>query len=157
MGQQHWSFFRHGDSSFGLFYPRGYTLAAFADMERALAAEKALQEAGIPGQDVRAVSGEFVAGRLESAEGRSRFERFKVHVAEALGTEEVFVEQDLEFAHKGGAFLFVHTPDDASTQRVKELLDEHHPEYARRYGRMAIERLYENGQKVELRSQLQAR
>lgn len=154
---QHWSFFRHSDTSFGLFYPRGYTLAAFTDMERALGAEKALQQAGIAGEDVRAVSGEFVAGRLESAEGRSLFERFKVQVAEALGTEEIFIEQDLDFARKGGAFLFVHTPDDESTQRVKELLDEHHPEYARRYGRMAIERLFENGRKVELRSELPAR
>src|SRR5690606_38123039 len=104
-----------------------------------------------------AVSGVFIAGRLESPEGRTRFERFQAHIAEALGTEEVFIEQDLEYAHQGGAFLFVHTPDDESTRRVAELLLEHHPEYARRYGAVAIERLYENGRKVELRSQLQSR
>lgn len=154
---QHWSLFRHGDSSFGLFYPKGYTLAAFTDMEHALAAENDLKRAGIPAEDVRAVSGEFVAGRLESPEDRTLRERFKVHVAEALGTEEVFVEQDLAFAHEGGAFLFVHTPDDATTARVKELLERNRPEYARRYGGMAIERLYEDGRQVGIRGELGAR
>lgn len=154
---QHWSFFRHGDSPFGLFFPRGYTVAAFPDMDRAMAAEKALQKAGIPRQDVRAVSGEFVAGRLESDADRSRFERFRMRLDEALGSEGVFIEQDIAFAHGGGAFLFVHTPDDAATRRVAGLLDEHHPEYARRYKRMAIEPLYENGRKVELARQVQAR
>lgn len=157
MGQQHWSFFRHGDTSFGMFYPRGYTLVAFPRMEQALAAEKSLREAGVPGSEVRAVSGDFVAGRLQTAEGRSGFERFKAKIAEALGTEEIFAEQDLEYANQGGAFLFVHTPDDESTERAMALLDEHHPDHARRYRGMAIERLYENGRKVETRTDLESR
>lgn len=148
---QHWSFFRHGDTSFGLFYPKGYTLAAFETMERALAAEKDLRDGGIPAEDVRAVSGDFVAGRLENPEDRNLLDRIKVQFAEALGTEESFIEQDLAFAQEGGAFLFVHTPDDATTEDVKERLKPHAPEYARRYRPMAIERLFDHGHVIEVR------
>lgn len=138
-----WSWFKDGDSSFGMFYPKHYTLAGFADMAAAEAAAQALVAAGFAAGDVRTVSGRFLVEELESQEDAGLFDRIKAAIAEFIGTETYFIDQDVELARKGGAFVFVYTPEESDGQRAEAVLRRHPTVHARRYLGMAIERVIE--------------
>jgi hypothetical protein len=140
---QHWSFFRDGDTSFGMFYPKHYTLAGFADARSADRAATALKDDGIAFDDVRVVSGDILVQELQSRDDAGWLERMKARVAEFLGTETYFIDQDVSLAQNGGAFLFVYTPDGSPRERIEEILRAHDPVYARRYGDAVIERVIE--------------
>lgn len=141
MSNDRWDFFKDGDTSFGLFYPRHYTLAGYPDAARAEAGADALRRAGFPTDDVRVVSGTFLTDRLTSQDGASMLDRVKASVAEFIGTETYFIDQDVELAERGGAFVFVYTPEEEDGARVTAALAGHRPAHARRYLAMAIERL----------------
>jgi hypothetical protein len=138
---QRWNFFKEGDSSFGLFYPKNYTLAGFTGQEQAEAAARELRAARCPDDDVRVVSGSFVVDYLESQADAGWLERVKAAIAEFIGTETYFIDQDIALARRGGSFLFVYTPDDQSSERVETVLIRHPVVHARRYLPLAIERL----------------
>lgn len=143
MTQERWSFFKDGDSSFGMFYPKNYTLAGFKDRQAADVAMRALLDGNLPQEDVQVVSGSFLIEELESQPDSSWLDRIKQSIAEFIGTETYFIDQDVALARQGGAFLFVYTPDDVDARRIEKVLVAHHPVYARRYLPMAIERLVE--------------
>lgn len=137
----HWEFFKEGDHSFGMFYPRHYILAGFANLEQAQAAEGALLLDGFPEDEVRSASGQFVVDELESMEDASFLDRLKMQISRAVGTEAGYIDDDLELARRGGAFLFVYAPTDEDCRRAVAVLELQHPVFARRYLTMAIERL----------------
>lgn len=138
-----WSWFKDGDSSFGLFYPKHYTLAGFADGEAADTAARALVDAGFAEGDVRAVSGRFLVEALESQEDAGLLDRIKASIAEFIGTETYFIDQDVDLARRGGAFVFAYTPEESDGQRAEAVLRRHPTVHARRYLGMAIERVIE--------------
>ena len=138
-----WSWFKDGDSSFGMFYPRHYTLAGFAGMDAADAAARELVAAGFAAGDVRSVSGRFLVEELESQEDAGLFDRIKASIAEFIGTETYFIDQDVELARKGGAFVVVYTPEESDGQRREAVLRRQRTVLARRYLAMAIERVIE--------------
>lgn len=141
MTQERWDFFKDGDTSFGLFYPRHYTLAGYGDRAQAEQGAEALGKAGFAADDVRVVSGNFLTDRLTNQDGASMVDKIKASVAEFIGTETYFIDQDIELAQRGGAFVFAYTPEEGDGERVKNALAEHPPVHARRYLGLAIERL----------------
>lgn len=143
MQTQRWSFFKDGDTSFGMFYPRHYTLAGFAAPEAAERAAEALRAAGFSGDDVRVVSGDFLIRELESQDHPGWLERIKARISEFIGTETYFIDQDIDLAKNGGAFVFVYTPNDPDEDKAETVLRQEQPKFARRYLDMAIERIIE--------------
>lgn len=140
--KKHWDFFKHSDESFGLFYPLNYTVAGFDTIERAEDVREAFVADGFPEEDVAAASGPFVVEQLETEEGANWFDRLRAGIAKVIGTEAGFLDDDTKLARRGGAFVFVYTPDDAQIERMHALLKRLHPIYARRYLGAGIERIH---------------
>ncbi|HSX62184.1 MAG TPA: hypothetical protein VLF18_18530 [Tahibacter sp.] len=137
----HWEFFKEGDHSFGMFYPRHYILAGFDSFAQAQSAESELLRQGFTAEEVRSATGEFVVNELESMDDASFLDRLKMQISKAVGTEAGYIDDDLELARSGGAFLFVYAPTDDDCRRAMATLGQLHPVFARRYLPMAIERL----------------
>lgn len=145
---RHWAFFRHGDTSFGTFYPKHYIVAGYTSLAAAEAAEHAFTESGIDADDVRAASGDFVINQLEAHQEANWLQRAQAHVAEFAGTETGFLHDDAELARKGGAFLFLFAPHDGHVAHARSIFARHRPSYARRYLQVAIERIIEPERKA---------
>lgn len=142
--QEHWSFLKETDSSFGMFYPRHYTLAGFDTEANAMAAASALRAEGFPDEDTRVVDGRYLVSEIEAQKEDSGWlDRLKAGIAEFIGTETYFIDQDITLASQGGSFLFVYTPDEELRDRAERIIRRCDPVYARRYLPMAIERLVE--------------
>lgn len=140
----HWGFFKDGDTSLGTFYPRHYIIAGYRNIADAQAAEAAFRRAGTPSEEVRAATGEFVTGQLESRHGANWLERMEQRLVEFAGTETGYIREDADLARDGGAFLFVYAPDDARANQARRVFAQTHPAFARRYLDVAIERMVEN-------------
>jgi hypothetical protein len=138
---RHWAFFKQSDTSFGTFYPRHYIVAGYSSFEAAHAAERAFTESGVAADDVRAASGDFVVNQLEAHHGANWLQMAESHVVDFVGTEAGFLEDDAELARRGGAFLFLFAPDELRVAQAREVFARHRPAYARRYLRVAIERI----------------
>lgn len=136
------TFLKDGDASFGMFYPKNYTLAGFASAEDAQrAAEQALDH-GFAREDVHLVSGEQLMLQLKAQDDDANWlDRVKAAISEFVGTETYFIDQDVALASQGGHFLLIYTPDEEDAPRAKGLLQIHGAKQARRYLPMAIERL----------------
>ncbi len=139
--KQRWEFFKDSDTSFGVFYPEHYTLAAFRDRDSADSAAKAAIEAGFDIEDVRAVDGQFLADTLESQRNAGFFDRLKAEIADAVGTETSYIELDQEYAERGAAFVFIYSPEDGDRERVEKVLRASGAIYARTYRPLVIESL----------------
>jgi hypothetical protein len=138
-----WDFFKESDTSYGVFYPEHYTVAAFADRPAADAAAEAARAAGFAAEDVRAVDGQFVVNELETDHDKSFLDKVKSRIADVVGTEARFIELDVEHARRGAAFVFIYTPEEEDGEKVEALLRSRDALYARRYLPLAIERLIE--------------
>lgn len=137
----HWEFFKEGDHSFGMFYPRHYIVAGFDNHAQAQDAEAALLGQGFGADEVRSATGDFVVNELESMDDASFLDKLKMQISKAVGTEAGYIDDDLELARTGGAFVFVYAPTDEDCQRAMSTLKPLQPVFARRYLPMAIERL----------------
>ena len=139
---RHWSFLKEGDTSFGLFYPLHYTLAGFLDAEQAQTALDRLADSGFSTDDIHVVSGSQLIATIEEIEDSNGWlDRVRSRIADFLGTETYFIDQDLTLARQGGVFLLAYTPDEESAKAVQGVLEGTGPVYARRYLRMAIDRI----------------
>ena len=143
MSEQRWTFFKEGDQSFGMFYPKNYTLAGFSSEQAALKARDAVIADGVAADDARMIPGLILIEDLESRPDASWLDHVKQTIAEFIGTETYFIDQDVALARTGGAFLLVYTPEDDPARRVEEIIAAADAVYARRYLPMAIERLIE--------------
>ncbi len=140
---------KDGDSSFGLFYPKHYTLAGFANLELARKAADALIGHGNPSEDVLVVSGEELIEKITRMDNEAGWlDRMRMKISEFIGTETYFIDQDVTLAKQGGAFVLVYTPEEADGIKVKSVLIATGAEYARRYLNMAIERLIEPSEEI---------
>lgn len=139
--KEHWDFLKESDTSFGLFYPLHYTVAGFDNIEDAKSARKSLLSAGFGDEDVAAVSGPFVVNHLESDDDPHWFDKVRVRIAEVIGTEAGFLDDDVKLARRGGAFVFVYTPSEDHAGKVRDVVKRVHPIFARRYHRAGIEEI----------------
>lgn len=139
-----WSFLKDGDSSFGMFYPKHYTLAGFRDADHARAAAVDLVGFGFAESDVHVVSGtDLIAKIKQFDEENGWLDRIRAKISEFIGTETYFIDQDVSLGQDGGFFVLVYSPEPDDGQRAKAVLAQHGAVYARRYLNMAIERLIE--------------
>ena len=141
MSQHRWEFFKEQDTSFGVFYPLHYVVAAFDTPERAEEVRAAFTTAGFADDDVASATGGFVTSKLESMTGATWIERFKIGFASFLGTELGYIDDDHKLAQRGCGFLFIYTPDEESIKNAEALLIRAHPLSARRYDHAGIRRL----------------
>jgi hypothetical protein len=139
--EQQWDFFKQGETSGGVFYPKHYIVAGYADLARAQAAEDAFRRDRVPAEDVCAASGDTVAQRLESRADRNVLDKLGSKLTDFLGTGNEFVAQDKVHAGKGGAFLFLFAPTDDDVAHARLVFERHAPVFARRYLRLAIEEI----------------
>jgi len=139
--REHWQFFKEQDRSFGVFYPLHYVVAAFDTPERAEEVRTIFVDSGFDDGDVASATGSFVTQKLESMDGATWIERFKIGFASFLGTELGYIDDDRKLTERGAGFLFVYTPDDASIAKAEQLLQRAHPLSARRYDHAGIRRL----------------
>ncbi|HEX7340849.1 MAG TPA: hypothetical protein VF269_01095 [Rhodanobacteraceae bacterium] len=139
--KEHWTFLKENDTSFGMFYPLHYTLAAFDSLEHADMARVYFIAHGFAEDDVAAVSGAFVTDRLESTIGAHWFDRLYAGIAQAVSGEVAFLEDDISVARRGGAFLFVYTPSHEEAEHARAMIRQLHPLFARRYRRIGIENI----------------
>lgn len=138
--RKHWEFFKESDRSWGVFYPRNYIVAGYGSLAHAAEVKHALLGAGFPEDDVAVVDGDFMVNELESTRDAGWFDRIRQEIASALGTELGYLEDDLEHARQGGAFLFVYVPTDENVARARAIIDPSRPVMARRYLSLGIER-----------------
>lgn len=139
--KKRWDFFKKSDSSFGLFYPLHYVVAGFDTEAHADRAAEAFRSDGFADDDVATASGDFVVRKVESQDDANWLDQVKTRISEFIGTEAGYIDDDLRLARRGGAFLFVYTPDQDSRDRAMAQLQRAHPIFARRYLRAGIERL----------------
>lgn len=141
---RHWSFLKEGDTSFGLFYPLHYTLAGFTGADQAQTALDRLADSGFSSDDLHIVTGAQLIEAINDIEqGHNWLDRIRSRIADFLGTETYFIDQDLTLARQGGVFLLAYTPEEEQAQAVQAVLEGAQPVYARRYLRVAIDRIIE--------------
>lgn len=122
------NFFKESDSSLGVFYPKHYIIGTFPTLEKTREAAQALHRAGFSDDEVLAAPGSEVF--LYFAEFRANaglWSSAMTALSRAFGTEQVFADDDVAFARSGAGFLAVHSPDDATTARVRALVSPFEP------------------------------
>lgn len=139
--KEHWDFLKESDTEFGLFYPLHYTVAAFNDMTQAEEARDRFRADGFDDDDVATLPGSFLVDQLETQEGDDWFRKLRAGIGKAIGTEASYLDDDMQLAQRGGAFLFVYTPDEKVAGQVRTLIESVQPVFARRYHHAGIERI----------------
>lgn len=134
------TFFHGSDTQWGVFYPRTYLLAAFANWERAQSARRKFTNGGYPDEDVIAVSGgEVVNFADEYLKKHGLWTVFMTEVSRFIDTEATYADHDLELARRGAAFVAIRCPTDEEKNRAWQLLSPLEPLVARYYGADGVE------------------
>jgi hypothetical protein len=122
------NFFKESDSSLGVFYPKHYVIGTFPNFEKTKEAAQALRRAGFAEDEVLAVAGSEVFSYFAEFRANSGlWASAMTTLSRAFGTEQVFADDDVELARSGAGFIAVHSPDEATTQRIKDLLEPFQP------------------------------
>lgn len=144
--KKRWEFFKESDSSFGLFYPVHYVVAGFDTMAHAEQAEQALRDAGFAEDEVASAEGRFVVNHVESQDEANWLDKVRAEIARAIGTEANYIDEDMKLARRDGAFVFVHAKEHDTVHKVEDILNHHHPLYARYYQHAGVEHLIKPNQ-----------
>lgn len=103
-----------------------------------------LADSGFSSDDLHIVTGAQLIEAINDIEqGHNWLDRIRSRIADFLGTETYFIDQDLTLARQGGVFLLAYTPEEEQAQAVQAVLEGAQPVYARRYLRVAIDRIIE--------------
>ena len=136
------NFFKQSDPAFGVFYPTNYLFAAFSSYPAAEAARETLLKSGYVEDETLTIRGEELIEISEDAHADAGFwSRLTAHISRILGTEELFLDDDLRHAQAGAGFLAVYCPGEEEGRRIQKLLDPLEPVSMRRYSSFAIERM----------------
>jgi hypothetical protein len=116
-------FFKESDSNLGVFYPKHYIIATFPTFEETKQAAQALRKAGFSDDEVLAIPGEEILKYFHEFQANSGlWAGVMTMLSRAFGTEQVFADDDVERARAGSGFLAVHSPTEAHTARIRELI-----------------------------------
>lgn len=119
-------------TEFGIFYPTGWIVVAFADKAAAARAQRDLMTGGYDPEDCMLIEAKDVIPTAESQlEGADWLAR--------LGKADEMVEQQLRAAKGGSAFLVVYASTDHEAHRVMNVVRRAPFQFAHRYRRFAIE------------------
>src|SRR5215470_7526255 len=110
-------FFQSSDTEMGVFYPKGYLIAAFGNVEKAGKAERALRDSGTPSGDTIVVPGsDLLRYTKEHAQHDGLFGAVMRELSRFFGTEAHYADHDIALASAGACFLLVHCPTERSKQ-----------------------------------------
>ncbi len=118
----------------GVFYPTGYAIIMFPDMEGARQVADEL-DAGDGGDNIMLLTPEVILQKIGRADGHS-----DVSLPSA-GTEGATVRTYLDLAREGHHALMVHVPSKEATERVMVAVRKVPFSYAEKYHMLAIEDL----------------
>jgi hypothetical protein len=136
------TFFKDGDTEFGVFYPNHYLLAVFGNLAEANGAKEELSHSGRAEEDVISVSGEEVVHFAEEHLLKDGlWGILMTKLSAAIGTEATYADMDLAAARKGAAFVAVHCPSEKVKTEAWKFLEPRHPLVARYYSFGGIEHL----------------
>ena len=130
---------RGDDTSFGVFFPKDYLLAVFADQRAADRAAAALEVAGFADSDVLVVGSDEVIGwhgRFTTDTGLVG--RFKEFVARHFPGTSAKLDDVVDHARVGHTFLLAYAPDAAQTERAAAAIRPAHPTLLRKYNAVTI-------------------
>lgn len=119
-------------TEFGIFYPTGWMVLAFPDLEAAERVRRDLLTGGYDEEDCRLVeASRVVPAAAQQLEDAGFFAQ--------LGKADEAVALHLAAAKRGAAFLIVYAPSDAEAERVMNVARRVPFEFAHRYRRFAIQ------------------
>jgi hypothetical protein len=130
---------RGDDASFGVFYPKDYVLAVFTDPRAAERAAAALEVAGFLDDDVLVVGSDEVLGwhgRFTTDTGLVG--RFKEFVARHFPGGAQKLDDVIDHARVGHAFVLAYAPDGARTTRAADAIRPAHPTLLQKYNAVSI-------------------
>ncbi len=134
--------FKDSASSFGMFYPKNYVLAVFANEATARKAGDGARAAGFSDDDVIVASGaELVAREQDVAEEQGMFAKIGEQLSKLYTDESAASQALVKLAAGGAGFVFVHAPEDEETTTAATVLREFRPSVMRKYGTLAIAEL----------------
>jgi len=136
------NFFKHSDSTLGVFYPTHYIIATFPEFAKAKEAEQALRCLGFGDDELLALQGSeilqyFAEFRADSGMWADAMKMF----SRGFGTEQLLVDADLCEARKGAGFLAIYSPSQAVTTSVQSTLKRFDPIAMHWYHTAAVESL----------------
>lgn len=121
-------------TEFGIFYPTGWIVVAFPEMESAQRVRNDLLTGGYSEEECKLVRGDQViptaAAQLDDASWLGR-----------LGKADEMLQQHLTAAKRGSAFIVVYAPSDDEAERVMNVVRRVPFEFAHRYRRFAIQEM----------------
>ncbi len=122
-------------TDFGIFYPLGYIVAAFASREDAFRVREDLLQGGYDPEDCVV---EF-AGTVAAAADKNL--KDNTGWLARLGKSDEAVQLHLDAANEGATFLRIFAPHDLDAQRAMNVLRRVPFDLAHRYQRFAIEHM----------------
>lgn len=135
-------FFQGGDTRLGVFYPKGYLLAAFPSFEQAEHVRLELTGSGFSPEDVMAVPGaEVIRHAADHQKEQSLWGHLMTALSRLIDTEESYADHDVELAREGAGFVAVYCPGDELKHKAWEHMSAHDPIVARHYEFAGIEHL----------------
>jgi hypothetical protein len=132
-----------GDATpFGVFFPKDYVLAVFRDPAAAERAAAALEVAGFAPSDVLVLGSDEVLGwHGRFAADAGLVGRFKEFVATHFPGAGAKLHDVVDHARVGHAFVLVHAPDGARTDRATTALRPVHPAVLQKYNALTVAEL----------------
>jgi hypothetical protein len=135
-------FFKDSDTKFGVFYPNNYIVGIFGSYDVARQAREALMSAGCSDENVLVLTGDEYRKMAEEIRNESGlWSKLAAQLSRVAGTEELYLDDDLEHAKVGAAFLAVYCPTDEDSGRIRRTLEAFSPISLRRYSSLAVERM----------------
>ena len=120
--------------SFGIFYPTGWMVIAFASRESAEQVRRDLLTGGYAEADCRLVRSDEVIPSAQAQLDSSGW-------LAKLGMADEMVGRHLDAANRGSTFLLIHALSDVEAERVMKVIRRVPFELAHRYHRLAIEEI----------------
>jgi hypothetical protein len=129
----------HPPTSFGVVYPKDDIIAVIADHAEAERAVQALQDAGIPADDIDLLEGKQLLEIERDLQARQTLAGRVGRLLSFLTSDEgAYQQQYVDEATKGHHILVVHAPESDVVERVQNVLVAHHARHARRYGALTV-------------------
>jgi hypothetical protein len=140
------TFFQGSEKGVGGFYPSDHIIAVYPNMEAAEQAQRVLASTSTtPGDAISVTGKEVLQFAADHVVEKGLLGGLMREISGWLGTEEQYVEQDVEAAKKGAAFLAVYLPDHNQKMTIWKILEATHPIAGRYYASGGIEHLRGEG------------